>query len=265
MDLKKFASTLTGLSLFQAKKKIAANRFRLGKIKYEESSASRLRVLGINSVNENEGSVSLTVSGTNPINFLPSMYQSNDFLRRFLWIAQHIHYDTVSCLDNLHNYFTPLEAPDEFVNWMGSWFSVSERMNLSADKMRIFLQNALRLYRWRGTRVGLENLISIVVGIDIEIYENTFPIKEYMIDETLEADGIITDAFEREQNFFAVHIPLYSYELSVDEKSAIYELIKQEKPVNTRFYVTYMKKDTGKSAGMIIGENTRVQEDGVQS
>ena len=108
-------------------------------------------------------------------------------------------------------------------------------------------------------------MVKIVVGIDIEVYENSFPISEYLIDESLKADGVITDAFEKEQNFFTVHIPIYSDQLSIDDKRAVFELIKQEKPVNSSFFVTYKRRNKTRYAGTIIGENTIVQENGIKS
>ncbi|MBN2735373.1 MAG: hypothetical protein JXR70_00225 [Spirochaetales bacterium] len=265
MGIKEFASTLIGLSLFKAKMKIKEKGYRVSKISFTESSTNRLLVLDINAINEEDKSIALSVSGTNPIAFLPSMYQNNDFLKRFLWISQHLHYDTISILDNLHYYFTPLEAPDEFVNWMGSWFNVSDKLNLSSEKMRIFLQNALRLYRWRGTKIGLENLVKIVTGVEIQVFENSFPLDEYMVDESMSVVGVITESFEKEQNFFTVFIDQYTDQISRDNKNAIFELIKQEKPVNSYFYVTYKSRKLEKTDGIVIGQETTVQEDGIQS
>lgn len=264
MGIREFSASLIGLPLFQARKKVEASDFALATITFEESSAGRLTVIGVDA-EEEDGRIALTVSGINPIKFLPSMYQNNDVLRRFLWIVQHIHYDVVSLLDNLHFFFTPMEAPDDFLNWMGSWFNVSERLNLDPGKMRLFLQHALVLYRWRGTRVGMEFMVKIVTGLEPEIYENSFPLTEYVMFEDLIANGVITDAFELGQTFFTVHIPVKIDQLGKQEKIVIYELIKQEKPVNAAFYITYERGRDQRIRGTRIGQGTVVSEHGVQT
>jgi phage tail-like protein len=52
-------------------------------------------------------------------------------------------------------------APDEFLPWLSEWVALSLRADIGTDRQRVLIANAVRLYRLRGTKAGLEELVGI--------------------------------------------------------------------------------------------------------
>lgn len=256
-----FTQELVGLSLHRAIRKIRSHGYSLGTITYDEAKEKRLTITHASVQSNNNKEIFLTVSGTNPIHFLPSIYHNSDFLKRFLWIPQHLNYEVVSILDNLHTYFTPMETSEEFLNWIGSWFNISNYLELDQEKMRAFLQNAMTLYRWRGTKFGLSLMIRIVTGIEPEIYENELPYGDYKVMEDIGSQRTIYENLNKSFPYFTVHIPVSGDRFTKKEKTVIYEMIKQERPVNAEFFVTYKKSEKDEVASMVISDDTVIEEE----
>jgi phage tail-like protein len=58
-------------------------------------------------------------------------------------------------------YFDPLQTPKDFLPWLASWTAFSLRADLSPKKQREFLAKIISLYRRRGTKQNLVDLLSI--------------------------------------------------------------------------------------------------------
>ena len=150
---------LRGLSYENALKFINNNQLNLRHIDYLETKYIRNTVIeqsikpGSNF--SNDDNIDLTLSNISLIRFLPDIYNSlddenNSFLKRYLWIFQHIFNDINIKLDNLHNYFNPMLAPRDFFHWLASWFSININYAIPEDKMRLLVKEAVTLYQWRG-------------------------------------------------------------------------------------------------------------------
>ena len=134
-------------------------------------------------------SVTLFFPKVSYLDYLPSVYReepvNQDFLDRFLAIFESLFFETEFEIDHLGRYFDAAGTPPEFLEWLGSWVAASwERGNpeyrkkvqgtkLSPEaKQREFISRAVLLYRERGTREGLENLIFLFTGKKPLIVEN---------------------------------------------------------------------------------------------
>ncbi|MBZ0303572.1 MAG: hypothetical protein K8J31_27785 [Anaerolineae bacterium] len=62
-------------------------------------------------------------------------------------------------------------APDEFLPWLAKWVALTLRQDLEYDFQREFIAKAIRLYRKRGTRQGLEEMLRILVKLESENIE----------------------------------------------------------------------------------------------
>jgi phage tail protein domain len=102
------------------------------------------------------------------IDYLPGIYQedsvSKGLLERFLAIFESIFYEIDFTIDHISHYFDTNGAPSEFLSWLGSWLTVSIDEDWPEDKKRIFIRNAISLYKKRGTREGLEESIELFTG-----------------------------------------------------------------------------------------------------
>lgn len=82
-------------------------------------------------------------------------------------------------LDRIHLYFNPQETPEEFLPWLAGWVALSLRDDWDVKVKRRFIQNIVGLYRIRGTKEGLTELLKIYLdaanlgyGESVKIFDN---------------------------------------------------------------------------------------------
>ena len=108
---------------------------------------------------------------------LPAIYQrdpaSRGFFERFLSIFESVYYDIDFKIEHLSSYLDACGAPSGFLSWLGYWLAIPMDENFSDNMKRLYIQQAISLYKKRGTREGLENAIAFF------IYTNKFPKKGF--------------------------------------------------------------------------------------
>src|SRR5690242_7450681 len=67
-------------------------------------------------------------------------------------------------LDRIHTFFDPAETPGEFVPWLAGWVALALRDDWDLDMQRAFVAKMVPLYKKRGTRAGLRELLDIQVA-----------------------------------------------------------------------------------------------------
>jgi len=134
-------------------------------------------------------------------------------------------------IDLISVLFDPLHTPKEFLPWLAGWAALSLRADLDEGAQRGFIAGIIQLYRRRGTKENLINLLKIFTQAPPEIEENIVP----------------GDDFKKQFPQFAnTPQPLYFFRVSillsdpdpqtVQRKTAIaHALIEMEKPAHT-FY-----------------------------
>lgn len=110
------------------------------------------------------------------ITFLPDVYQeykkSASFLERYLEIFETMYSDINHKIENISEYLDPDSTPKEFLEWLAEWISVEDTFLWNEEQLRYLLKNALRLYKIRGTRKYLEEMIKLYTGTEPYIVEN---------------------------------------------------------------------------------------------
>jgi phage tail-like protein len=234
-------SRYVGLDIYQARKKIIQEFPELDErkidIRYVESPYSRFTILK-SSYNETTGSIELEASSGNPIRHLPSNYQSNEFLKGFLMVFQHIMNDTTITLDNMHEYFRPMESPVNFLPVLADWLGIHPDTLGGEDEIRRFLQYAIPLYRYRGTALGLRAHLAIVSGVVPEIIEGAIPYSAMLIGENTEAEANIMNS-EDEKNSFTIHFPVLRSKFSDTLIRRLSLIVQREKPIHTKAYISF--------------------------
>lgn len=247
---------LLGMSLFTVSQKLSRQGYSIGEIHFRESRIKRLTVIDV-AVRPDLQKVDLVLAGGNPIQHLPSLYQKNEFLRKFLWIFQHISYDITGTLDNIHSYFTPVDAPIEFVKWLASWFNMRVDFSDNEDRMRSLLQFAVPLYRWRGTVIGLKKLLLLLTGTEPLILENEIPYEAFTVLGETKVSATIIDT-SKTKSYFTVHFPVSSVGFDAGLIQKITRIISLEKPAHTQFFLTFAEKDIGERKKMVISDTLEI-------
>ena len=69
-------------------------------------------------------------------------------------------------------YFHPRTCPATFLPWLAQWLDLTLDPRLPEARQRAILAQAVEIYQWRGTRFGLERMIEICTGLNIDISED---------------------------------------------------------------------------------------------
>jgi phage tail-like protein len=109
-------------------------------------------------------------------NFLPAIYRAHDFTKRFLSIFEQAFDPVVQTIDTLWAYLNPLTAPEALLPFLAQWVACPIDPRWSLEQQRRLIHDAIPLYRWRGTRKGLQAYLHLYTGLDnnqIEIRDDT--------------------------------------------------------------------------------------------
>jgi phage tail-like protein len=241
LSKKNVKSRYAGLDIYRTRKKIQAEFPHLDEkkiqIRYVESPYPRFTVLDSRYIEE-KGFIELEASSGNPIRHLPSNYQGNEFLRSFLMVFQHIMNDTTITLDNMHEYFRPMESPAHFLPVLADWLGIHLDTLGGEEEVRRFLQCAIPLYRYRGTALGLRAHLTIVCGIVPEIIEGVVPYSAMLINTDSEAETSLMESGD-ERNAFTIHFPVLRSRFSDALVRRLSLIVQREKPIHTRAYISF--------------------------
>ncbi len=110
----------------------------------------------------------------NWMNYLPEIFlqDGNDFLERFLYIFQTMNEDLEYKINNISNYFNPDTAEGEFLWFLSDWIAIDDGYVWDDEKLRYLIKNAMRLYKIRGTRRYIKEIVKLYLGVEPIILEN---------------------------------------------------------------------------------------------
>ena len=80
--------------------------------------------------------------------------------------------DEVARIDRL---FDPESTPELFLNWLAGWLALALRSDLSESRQRQLLSNIAPLYRIRGTRRYLEEILKLYVDALVSVTDEDLP------------------------------------------------------------------------------------------
>ncbi|ERJ94008.1 phage tail protein [Treponema lecithinolyticum ATCC 700332] len=252
-------SLCVGLSLYKAKNRLLRMFPFLEEQDIEtifaESDAVRFQVLSCSWKNSKQKKIELTVSSPNPIRHLPSNYQTNDFLQGFLMIFQHIYNQSAGTLDNMHNFFRPMETPLFFLRVLAQWFGIQLDMLGGEDEIRRFLQYAVPLFRLRGTVKGLRTYLTIVSGIVPQIIEGVLPYTSLEISDTAITEVNVFETLQT-KDCFTVYFPVERATVSDTLVHRLSVIVQHEKPVHTTCFISFKEPERKKRKITVISSDT---------
>ncbi|MBE6613400.1 MAG: hypothetical protein E7632_13025 [Ruminococcaceae bacterium] len=116
------------------------------------------------------------------IDRLPQIYRNSDgeghFLERYLAIFQTLYEELDAAIADSARFFDPDSADGEFLTWLAEWLDISEAWLWEEEKLRRFILRAVSLYRRRGTREALEEIVELYTGEKPYIVEE-FTLEKY--------------------------------------------------------------------------------------
>ncbi|NTU80840.1 MAG: phage tail protein I [Chloroflexales bacterium] len=149
-------------------------------------------------------------------------------------------------LAGIERFFTPgpgLESPDasmraphEFLGWLARWVALTLRADWEEHEQRRFLARVVQLYRLRGTRAGLVEMIKAYTGdLPVTIYEFDDLPHYFQVELALQAPG--ADMLKRRQQ-------------------VVRAIIDAEKPAHTYYALTFTGIPTIRVGASRLGIDT---------
>jgi phage tail-like protein len=103
---------------------------------------------------------------------LPASLQEDEFCRRLVSAFDEVIAPVYWALDCWDSYLDPTLAPADFVEWLAVWVGVDIDETWDMDRRRQLIQDAVVLYRVRGTLNGLAAHIRLYSGIGPEMVDS---------------------------------------------------------------------------------------------
>lgn len=103
--------------------------------------------------------------------YLPRVMADDPFLQRFLRIVEELDDSVRDRVAGLADYLDAGTAPLEFVEWLGRWVDVTVVQDWPEERQRAYLRRVGPLFRWRGTRHGLEGVLSALLDQPVEVHD----------------------------------------------------------------------------------------------
>jgi len=102
---------------------------------------------------------------------LPGLYRDDAFTQRFTAAFDEVLAGAIQVLDCFPAYLDPALAPEDFLEWIGSWVGATPDETWPLERRRAFVTSATELFRMRGTAAGLAAHVAIFTGGEVEIAE----------------------------------------------------------------------------------------------
>lgn len=183
--------------------------------------------------------------------FLPGIYHEDaereeSPLYAILHVMEQTFGSIEETIDHIERYFDVYQTPagmvkgeKDFLSWLAQWVAMDLEKDWSERKRRFVTKSAVEIYKLRGTLTGLNYLLALYFGIEVEIREWTWP--QGMQIGVRNTIGIDTVLHERPNlNFCFVILwqvpPGEQTNELISKIKKIRALVDREKPAHTKCY-----------------------------
>ena len=221
---------------------------------FEESIEQNLTVIACSDFRPESDSVTLKISEKSWIEYLPSIYKENEALQNFLYGMQVSMFRQKEIVDNIEDIFIPRKS--EFLDWLASWYGVSFSTAIESDTKRKLIYRLIELYKKRGTKEYLVEMVRILTGREIEIREREIP--NYLKEEDSFMDG--------EYNLKIIFTVRLVDDFTDDKEAEkllikkIRNILNREKPAFTEYYIDSEVVQEEKKRGIDVRGSEEVHQ-----
>jgi phage tail-like protein len=103
---------------------------------------------------------------------VPAIYHGDQFFRGLVDGLDAVLAPTHATVDDLSAYLDPSLCPPDFLGWLGGWMGLVVNTRWPIQRRRVFVARAVEVFRWRGTRLGIEGAVELYTGAVPLIDEN---------------------------------------------------------------------------------------------
>jgi len=192
--------------------------------------------------------------------YLPAIYQrhepSRDFLSRFLSLFQTLLDETERNIAGATRTFDAGGVSGPSLRWLLGWLGIRAEDQWTEEQLRKLLRKAPEIYRLRGTRYALEQLIEIYTGekpIILE-YEQVKPLKE-----NPELSEVTDQLYASEPHAFNVLVKAEHADTEV-KRATLRQIIEAFKPVFASYKLIILQPWVYMDFHSYLGMNTVLSE-----
>lgn len=101
------------------------------------------------------------------IDYIPQFYSDydiNNFTKRFLGIFQSYIFDIQEKIDEISSFIDVDNAEERFVQWLAQWVSVDNISMWSGERLRRLIKSSVSMYKKKGTKECLYEIVEIYTG-----------------------------------------------------------------------------------------------------
>ncbi|MFK7695874.1 phage tail protein [Paenibacillus sp. HJGM_3] len=174
------------------------------------------------------------------LRYLPAVYQddegSRDFLERFLSLFETFLTDSEREIDRIARWFDADAVSGEYLHWLASWLAVAYDENWSETQLRELVRHIPALYRKRGTREGIEDMIELFTGI------RPYIVEQFQLQSATdpEVKAILEKLYGTDPYSFCVL--LKTGQITTDhEYATVKRILDAEKPAHTSAGLTVLQ------------------------
>lgn len=175
------------------------------------------------------------------LGYLPEVYQvdpqSKSFVERYLNMFQSLYSDLEEKIDGIARYFDPDAVEGEFLQWLAEWLDIDDVYIWTEDQLRYLLQNGMRLYKIRGTRRALSEMVALYLG------EEPYIVEHYQLEGSegeARTSGLLTRLYGDNSYYFTVVVPECCVP-SPKEHKTLLKIIESAKPAHVEANVVVLK------------------------
>lgn len=195
-----------------------------------------------------------------PIRHLPPIYQEDPdgsgFLERFLAIFGTLLAEMEEKIDRVSANFDPDAVSGPYLKWLSGWLSLDIADGWDEEKLRTLMKRAPELYKQRGTRRGLAEMLRIYTGTEPFIVE--FHQLKAM-QESSELRQLFTRLYGDNPYCFCVMLPPECVRTD-KQRLAIEAIIADQKPAYTEGRLIVLQPWMHADMHTYLGINTVLSE-----
>jgi phage tail-like protein len=111
------------------------------------------------------------------LDYLPAIFRQEPFVGQFLLAFETVLSGTGSqpgletTIGSIAGYFDPSVTDADFLPWLAGWVTLSLRADWDEKTRRSFIQQIVPLYKLRGTKAGLQQMLTLYTRQPVQIYD----------------------------------------------------------------------------------------------
>ena len=189
------------------------------------------------------------------ISYLPEIYERYDedgFMDRYLGVFQSIYEDLYDEIAGMPRVFDRESTNREYLDWLAEWIGMRDSFAWPDDKLKSLIKEGLSLFKRRGTRQGIIDLLTLCTG------EKPYIVEHHQITEfrkNREQTELMRKLYGNRPDFFTV---LMKEEL-IDtpwKKETVTRLVDYFKPAHMDWQLIVIKPYTFVGEYTYLGVNT---------